>query len=425
MTNTGPQDELPVLVIGAGVCGLAIAHGLQRANIPVIVFDRYPSIEARFSARDWAVGCQWSGPMLAKLVGEERWSRIHEVGVDPNLTVDEIRNFPMVKVLHGVTGEPLAEMRTDGEPFFRFLYSRLVTLLAEGIDVRYSKTLDRFSCYPKTEGSQAQESVTACFRDGTEYRGRLLIGADGSNSGVRSQLFQHEPKLADLKRLPYAATFISSSFTAAQARHLRAAQHHPLACAIPHPKGHMMMFCVLDAMQAEHPETWKFSFYLGTQCSIEEQDKNTTLSERLEEAKQIIQDSEIGDPIKSAFEWLEDHVDSIYYTKVANWDPSLPEHKWDNHNGLVTLAGDACHPMTYHRGQGLNHAVADAAKIVEILTRQGTQSQEERIQEYEAEMIERGGKEVRLSELNTRMLHDWEQLMNSPLVTQGLQVSAK
>ena len=45
----------------------------------------------------------------------------------------------------------------------------------------------------------------------------------------------------------------------------------------------------------------------------------------------------------------------------------------------------------------------------------------ERIDDYETEMRERGGQEVRFSELNTTMLHDWEGLMKSPLVTRGVR----
>jgi 2-polyprenyl-6-methoxyphenol hydroxylase-like FAD-dependent oxidoreductase len=311
------------------------------------VFERDLHIGSRVGARDWAVACHWSGPILAKLVGEEKWSRIQEVGVDPNVTVEDIRKLPPVKLLHGVTGEPLAEMTTDGEPFFRFLRSRLVAFLADGIDVRYSKTLDRFSC-EKADGSH-QGIVTAYFTDGTEVRGRLLIGADGVRSRVRSVLFEHDPKQAALSRLPYAATFVNASFTADQARYIRAAQCHPFGCAIPHPKGLINLLCILDADQAEYPETWRFCFYVGYQCSIEEQDKKATPRHRLQEAKQMVKDHGIGDPLKSVYEWVRDDTETVYYTKVANWDPSLPQHKWDNHDGLVTLAGDACHPMTYRK----------------------------------------------------------------------------
>lgn len=34
-------------------------------------------------------------------------------------------------------------------------------------------------------------------------------------------------------------------------------------------------------------------------------------------------------------------------------------------------------------------------------------------------MRARAGKEVELSELNTRMLHDWSQLIKSPFLTNG------
>ena len=59
---------------------------------------------------------------------------------------------------------------------------------------------------------------------------------------------------------------------------------------------------------------------------------------------------------------------------------------------------------------------------MELLSIQDKRSLKERIDAYEIEMRERGGQEVRLSELNTTMVHDWERLMNSPLVTKGLRV---
>ena len=319
----------------------------QQANIPVIVFERNLHVSSRVGIRDWALGCHWSAPILAKLIGKEKWSHIQEVGVDPNMTVADIGNLPPMKLLHGVTGEPLAEMGTDGEPLFRFLRSRLVALLADGVDVRYGKTLDRFT-YDKADGSH-EGIVTAYFIDGTEVRGRLLIGADGVKSRVRSLLFEHDPKQAALSRLPYAATFVNASFTADQARYIRAAQCHPFMCAIPHPKGLMNFLSVLDATQAEYPETWIFSFYVGYLCSIEEQNRKATPRERLQEAKRMVKENVIGDPLKSVYEWVGDDAESVYYTKVANWDPSLPEHKWENHEGHVTLAGDACHPMTFRK----------------------------------------------------------------------------
>jgi hypothetical protein len=51
--------------------------------------------------------------------------------------------------------------------------------------------------------------------------------------------------------------------------------------------------------------------------------------------------------------------------------------------------------------------------------------QEAAITAYEEEMKARGGDEVRLSEINTRMLHDWAQVLESPVFKAGLNASVK
>ena len=77
--------------------------------------------------------------------------------------------------------------------------------------------------------------------------------------------------------------------------------------------------------------------------------------------------------------------------------------------------------MSFHRDQDLNHGIADACKLVEVLTavETGTKTQKEAVLEYEAEMIKRAGEEVMISKKNTEMVHDWEQLMDSPFMQRG------
>jgi len=47
------------------------------------------------------------------------------------------------------------------------------------------------------------------------------------------------------------------------------------------------------------------------------------------------------------------------------------------------------------------------------------------IDAYETELKARGGEEVRLSEINTRMLHDWAKVLESPLFTAGMTANKK
>jgi 2-polyprenyl-6-methoxyphenol hydroxylase-like FAD-dependent oxidoreductase len=78
--------------------------------------------------------------------------------------------------------------------------------------------------------------------------------------------------------------------------------------------------------------------------------------------------------------------------------------------------------MTYQRGQGLNHSVTDAGKLVEAIMRiQDGDDRQEAIQAFEDEMITRGGSEVRDGTANTTMLHDWEKVKQSPLFTRGMK----
>ncbi|KAK6849655.1 FAD/NAD(P)-binding domain-containing protein [Apiospora arundinis] len=408
------QDQLPVLIIGAGSSGLAVAHGLKNANIPYKVFEQDPTAKPR-NARDWAIGCHWSYPILAKLIGEEKWSRIIETQTDPNTPTKEVDACP---VINGKTGEIIRLVPLNN--FYRLLRSRFRAFMAEDVDVAWGKKLVDVS-YDSPD-TDTDRNVTAHFADGTSATGRLLLGADSSNSRVRALLLG--PERAKLHRLSIAATFINCSFTREQALYLR--RTHPLVNLIVHPDGMMGMLAALD-MGAEEdaesrPETWRFAFYISWRTSAAEQDAEAAQKmgprERLAQAKE--KSRAFADPMRSAYEWMPDDLETVYYTPNGNWDPSLPDHRWDNRGGRITLVGDSAHPMTYHRGQGLNHALDDAGHIVRLLAEQGDRPLNDVINEYEAEMRPRAGEEVRLSEMNSYMLHDWDKLSQSPFMTASL-----
>jgi 2-polyprenyl-6-methoxyphenol hydroxylase-like FAD-dependent oxidoreductase len=387
--------------------------------VECIVFEKDDALHAK--SRDWNMGLHWGAPSLKRVLSEEAWNRLQTVQVDPNVPP---KPNDTLKFLDSSTGEVIGGATVD--LFHRLRRSKLRDLLAEGIDVRFGK---KFS---SAEFDDEAGLVTARFSDDTTAGGSMLVGADGGKSSVRRSLLPETGTEYVNKRLPYAATFVQASFTREQAIFLRS--FHPLYLAGIHPDGQFSFFGMQDASDASRPESWIFFFYISWRSEIDsEQDASADWenAQRLQQVKEFAK--AYADPWKSAFAWLaDDHP--VWYMGLSEWDPGLDGHRWNNHNGLATLIGDAAHGMTYQRGQGLNHSMTDSAKLLTTVLSKpqadgagadAAAGRREAVEAFEAEMIERAGAEVRMSTKNTVMLHDWELALQSPLMTKGMHGSRK
>jgi 2-polyprenyl-6-methoxyphenol hydroxylase-like FAD-dependent oxidoreductase len=156
---------------------------------------------------------------------------------------------------------------------------------------------------------------------------------------------------------------------------------------------------------------------------------------------------DFGPPFKEIFETIEPSS-PIWHNRLGYW----PTKPWDS-KGLVTLVGDAAHPMTFRkrpyplsisltfpyltitpynamidqdsdRGQGLNYAITDAAELLQQLRsmteRTGTELAAA-VKRYEAELFPRGKEGVLASIENTNAVHDWVTMMESSLFKEGLR----
>ncbi|KAF2831692.1 FAD/NAD(P)-binding domain-containing protein [Ophiobolus disseminans] len=404
-TATGDRAHLPILIIGSGSAGLALAQGLHKAGIECIVFEKNAS---QHRGRDWNMGLHWGAPALKSLMPDDWWDRIQSVQVDPHVPTKELDTL---KWLKGDSGETMAAF-TFG-PFYRLRRSKLRDLLSQDLDIQYSKHLVDITY------SDDKQSVTAHFADGSTSTGSILIGADGARSSVRHLLLG--PTHGSITKLPYAATFVQRKFPTEQALHLRS--FHPLFLASAHPSNTFAFFGMQDAPSPTDPSSWTFFFYISWASSLDEQEatRDWTDAQRLAQQKELAKD--FCDPWKSAYEWTPDDA-PVWYMGLTSWDPGAEGHAWDNHDGRVTLVGDACHPMTYQRGQGLNHSVTDAGKLRDAIVRIGEGGdRKDVVDAFEEEMVKRGGMEVRDGNANTGMLHDWEKVRLSPLFRKGMSKS--
>ncbi|CAG8953647.1 hypothetical protein HYFRA_00010106 [Hymenoscyphus fraxineus] len=338
----------------------------------------------------------------------ELFAKLASTQVDPHRPVQPSETL---RFLNGATGIEIGAAVIPH--LYRMQRSKLRALLGEGISIQYDKTLSTIS-YTE-DGS----TVTAHFEDGTTASGTILIGADGTRSKVRNLLLGEEK--AALDRLEYAALWVQAKYTAEQVKYLRSG--HPLFLACCHPLGYFGWLGTHSAPDQDVPEEWVMNCYISYKEPIAEQEKcKKWPNERTLGEVKALAEMCFAEPFKSAFGWLGDEQE-VWYSPLTQWDPSLPEHQWDNHSGRVTLAGDAAHPMTYQRGQGANFAIKDSLELVNHIVSvlySETKGRKEAVGVYEQEMKERAGEEVRLSYQNTEMVHVWEKVLQSPVMKHGL-----
>jgi len=334
-----------------------------------------------------------------------------------SLTVDSHTPTPehdSIRFKQGDTGEVILE--TPAEWFYRLRRSRLRSMLKEGLDVRYRKRLVEISYSGQDVGQ-----VTALFEDGSEVTGRILIGADGSNSAVRQHLLGVERAQQD--RVPYVSSFVQARYTREQALFLRS--FHPLYLGAIHPLGRFGFMGMQEVLDPEKPETWTFFFNNTWRLSLAEQEaqKDWTPKQRVEQMQETGKD--FCEPWRSGLAWL-DPVEAgkhVWHFGMGIWDPRTPEHQWDNNAGRVTLCGDSAHTMTVQRAQGLNHALRSARELCGAIRVywNGEKSQAAAMTDYEEVMKARAGEEVALTKSTTETLHDWRKVLDGPLAKRGVR----
>ena len=247
-------QEQHVLIIGAGVTGLLIAHGLQKAGVKHTIFESEDP--ARFRPKEWTMGIHWGLPLLEQLLPHDLAARIStDASVDGSLDYRKPPNNGAY-IYDGVTGEILKDLTPANDCIVRVSRRKLRALCREHVDVKYNHTLE------DVQWNNDQKTVTVTFNNGTEATGTLLVGADGPRSTVRNAIFPHDLNAVQAQPIEGVVT-ISMAFCypdAETARKVRGA--HPVWCMCIHPD----IFPFLSMQEVpdpDRPETWRFYMVLS------------------------------------------------------------------------------------------------------------------------------------------------------------------
>ncbi|CZR55964.1 related to monooxygenase [Phialocephala subalpina] len=396
------SETIHVLIIGAGITGLLIAQGLKSAGIKYTVFETSNPDDPR--TREWTLGVHYAGTDLESLLPPPLYFRLREAYTDPH-HVFPSSGHESTPVYNTATGEKIhAIPRPDTINVSR---RRMRKLCSEGIEVKYGMAFTGVEFV-------GNEAVAKFDIGGKEesVKGDLVIGADGTRSVVRECLLGAEKAkrtMCDLELYTTVARYRDPDV----ARRVRSLD--PQVAFGYHPEGMFNMIAISNIPDPEDPTTWEFYLANSTLGKWIEKMENEEIVERVR-GKSV----PLAEPWRSSFLEMEDDMkffnDRLYY-----WIPQA----WNNHDGRITLAGDAAHPMPPYRGQGLGQSIRDAAILVKSLKNiqehNGKNELAKIINEYEEEMIKRGGEEVEMSVRTMTMVHDWQKLMQSPFMKFGGQ----
>ncbi len=129
------ENDLPILIIGAGISGLLIAQQLRQLNIPFRVFERDDDFSTRGAG--WGLTLHWSLPALRELLPEELVTRLPDTYVDrAAMQRGESSTFPFFDLTTG--GKKGASPRAGENERIRVTREGLRRLLATGIDIEVS-----------------------------------------------------------------------------------------------------------------------------------------------------------------------------------------------------------------------------------------------------------------------------------------------
>ena len=313
---TTQEQDFPILIIGAGIGGLATALALQQAGFAVHIFER--SKEIRESGAGLTL---WANAVRV----------LQELGL-ANLVQQLAPPAPMRAGFYTMRGKQLAQLapRTVeeqcGGPTIAIhraeFQAALRARLAPGTLVLDRQLIDF---------EQDITGVTACFARGERVRGSLLIGADGIHSQVRQLLFpQSQPRYAGYTAWRGIATGVTL----------------PLMGEL---WGRGRRFGIV-------PLTKERIYWFATYNTPE----NT--GERPEGRQKDLLDLFKGwHPVVSTLINATE-ASAILRNDISDLKPLI---SWSK--GRVTLLGDAAHAMTPNMGQGACQALEDALILARTL----------------------------------------------------------
>lgn len=392
-----------VVIVGAGLGGLALARFLRRAAIDVSVHERDEAFEQRPQGARIHLDERGLGALHACLGASERRFLDATLGQpDEYVTVLDEADLAIVRRRNSVGGEGNPDAIRPGSSASRRIVRRL---LAHGVHdtIRFGSAFTGYT--------EHAAGVSVRFADGTVEEADLLVGADGIGSAVRRRRLPEATVEDSGLRLLQAKTPITPELIASG--------------VIDRIEGSFTLTAIGDVQAimgavrfGEQPATAAERFIPGfdpgdlrdyvmwglllRRHQLGDLDRDFTRRSSAGLSDHLRTVTSTAHPV---FELLHDQAFPDQFhglamgtsREIPAWTPSL-----------VTLLGDAIHAMLPTRASGANSALQDARRLADaILTvHVGAQTWEPAIGGYEHLLRLDGFEAVRASLNGVRELDE-------------------
>jgi 2-polyprenyl-6-methoxyphenol hydroxylase-like FAD-dependent oxidoreductase len=387
-------DAIDVIIIGAGLSGLALAQSLSRNRFSYKVYESDTSLNARaqgYRVRISDEGIQALEESLTKTDFSELESSCN---INPGIS-----NIPQA-TLDATSGDMCGPLFRPGEktpmparPLRKPLSADRSVLrrsLLEGIEdcVVFGEIFEYYV-------EEANGGVIAHFKSGLEVKGSVLVGADGTWSRVRQNLLPSFTLVDTEARLIFGKTHIDEKFVK---------NFSPEALQGLTFIRDTGLNCLLEPMRFSKdrnnlPADYVY-WVLFLRCDSEKTPKNIldlAPAEVTQLTRQLTNHWHCS--LKTLFE--NSHAGQSSVLRILSVKPEIPDWGQGSKASVrVTLIGDAAHAMCPAAALGATTALRDANKVSASLKTHGLGPQA--LREYEDEMRKYASKAIHNSLLGGR-----------------------
>lgn len=342
-----------ILIIGAGLGGLALAQGLASSGFNVTVFERDESSCSR--SQGYRISIRSLGMhALSALLTPEKISRLSSAKISDVGDGFTCANEKM---------EPFFSIPQGQDVAIQFLRTELRSLLQEGIDIRWNKHLIKF----EDNGHQ----MIAHFEDGSHADGDLIVGCDGAGSDVRKLLpLVYGNSLGSIPKIVYSnRVILGGQIDRTPEWNSLLPLNKTGLVRFLGPNAHDLGVCFSERADRSPTIFWAFSQKTETQNALWHQfDQGLECRIRiLTHCKKLMKHEPWHENLKkmiyktSAKEMMAPWLVRTTQFPDINRFPMVP-------TGRVTLLGDAAHAMPTEKGLGGNNVLEDARMLSTLLT---------------------------------------------------------